>query len=199
MQRVIGTLRQLAINGNQVLNARDLTGQDDLSTMEANFLGLGGRLKGRGNHRVAHDLGRIQRLRSTGIFVHYSRQQFLIEAAPINADTHRLIVFAGQLDHLGELLILFFAETDVTRIDPIFGQRLGTGRMVGQQSMAVVMKITDQRHIAIHPVEVIANFRYGGSGLRRIHRDADQLGACPGQLCCLQGGGQIVRGIGVGH
>ena len=148
---------------------------------------------------MAHHLGGVERLRSTRIFIHYSRQQILVEAAPVDADAHRLVVLAGQLDHLRELLVLFLAETDVTRVDAVLGQRLGAGRVLGQQTVAVVVKIADQRHVAVHPVEMLADFRHGGGGFRRIDGDAHQFRPGARQFGGLQGGGQVVGSIGVGH
>ena len=148
---------------------------------------------------MAHHLGGIQRLRSTRIFVHHARQQILVEAAPVDADAHRLVVLAGQFDHLRELLVLLLAEADIARIDAVLGQRLGAGRMLGQQAMAVVVEIADQRHIAVHPVEMLADVRHGGGGFRRIDGDAHQFRTGARQFGALHGGGQIVGGIGIGH
>src|SRR3546814_10329511 len=65
--------------------------------------------------------------------------------------------------------------------------------------MAVVVKVTNQRHRDIHAIELLA---YGGhlaGRLRRIDRNPDQLGTRLGQLFHLYGGGNGIGGIGVGH
>ena len=58
------------------------------------------------------------------VFVHDARQQILVEAAPVDADAHRLVVAAGHFDHLRELLVAFCALADIARIDAELGQRL---------------------------------------------------------------------------
>ena len=73
-------------------------------------------------------------------------QQLLVERAPIRADAHRLAVLDRQFDDRGELPVLLFLEADIAGIDAIFVERLGAGGMIGQQLMADVMEIADQRH-----------------------------------------------------
>ena len=163
VQRVIGAPRQLAIDGDEVLHARHLARQDDPVAGQPDLLGPGGGFERRSHHRMAHDRGRVERLGTLAVLVHDARQQVLVEAAPVDPDAHRLVVPAGQFDHLGELLVLFPAEADVARVDAVLGQCFGAGRVVGQQAMAVVMEIADQRHVAVQPVQVLADFRYGGA------------------------------------
>ena len=50
------------------------------------------------------------------------------------------------------------AEDYVVRIDSVLGQRLSAVRMFAKQTMAVVVKISNQRYIAIHLVEMIRIF-----------------------------------------
>ena len=38
-----------------------------------------------------------------------------------------------------------------------FGQRLGAGRKLGQQAVAVVVEVADQRHVDAHAVELLAD------------------------------------------
>ena len=46
-----------------------------------------------------------------------------------------------------ELPVLLFLEADIARIDAVFGQRFTAGGMIGQEFMADVMEIADQRDI----------------------------------------------------
>ncbi|EKE17296.1 MAG: hypothetical protein ACD_10C00513G0002 [uncultured bacterium] len=92
---------------------------------------------------MAHDCRRIQRFSLAAIFIHDTGEQILVKAAPIDTNAHRLVVLAGQFDHLGKLLVLFLAKSYITRIDPILGERFGASRMIDQQAMTVVMKVTD--------------------------------------------------------
>ena len=43
------------------------------------------------------------------VFIHDARQQVLIQAAPVHADAHRLLVLAGEFDHLRELFVALSA------------------------------------------------------------------------------------------
>ena len=54
--------------------------------------------------------------------------------------SHRL------LDHHGELRIALAAVADVARIDPVLGERARAVRILGQQLVAVEVKVADQRH-----------------------------------------------------
>ncbi len=58
------------------------------------------------------------------VFIHQSREQRLIERTPIDADAHRLVILDGDFDHAPEVVIVMSARADVTRIDPVLGERL---------------------------------------------------------------------------
>ena len=49
-----------------------------------------------------------------------------------------------------ELPVLLFLEADIAGIDAIFIERLGAGRMIGQECVAVIVKIADDRHLDVH-------------------------------------------------
>ena len=71
--------------------------------------------------------------------------------------------------------------------------------MIGEQLVAIEVKIADQRNGAIRAIERCANRGNRRGGLRRIDRDANELGAGVGErvhLCDCRGN---VRGVGVGH
>jgi hypothetical protein len=106
-----------------------------------------GRQQRRLDDRLAHHLlGRQRRTRGL-VLVHQARQQFLVERAPVDADAHRLVVADRHLDDRGELLVLLVLEADIARVDAVFRQRLGAGRMVGEQLVADIVEVADQRHV----------------------------------------------------
>ena len=74
-------------------------------------------------------------------------QQFLVERAPVGADAHRLAVLDRLLDDGAELAVLLVLEADIAGIDPVLVERLGAGRMVGQQLVADVVEVADERHV----------------------------------------------------
>ena len=49
--------------------------------------------------------------------------------------------------------------------------------MVGQQLVAVVVEVADQRHVDAHRGEPLADVRHGGGGLVAVDGDAHELGA----------------------
>ena len=58
------------------------------------------------------------------VLVHQLREQFLVEAAPVDADAHGLVPLQRRFDHLRELAVALVALADVAGIDAVLGQRL---------------------------------------------------------------------------
>ena len=158
------------------------------------------RFQRRANHRLAHHLDRNPMddgmLR---ILVHHAREQLLVEAAPVDADAHRLVVAQRALDQRGELLVALRALADVAGIDAVLGQRARAVGILRQQLVAVVVKVADQRHAAARRVQAPADFRHLRGGLRRVDGDAHQLRAGARERFDLARGGGRVLGVGVGH
>src|SRR6185503_9075472 len=133
------------------------------------------------------------------VLVHHARDQFRVEAAPVDADAHRLAVAAGELDHGRELFVAFRAAPDVARVDAQLGQRLGTRRVLREQAVTVEMKIPHQRRIDAHGVEPLADRWHRGGGLGVVDSDAHDLGSGAREIRHLLYGGRDVRRIGIGH
>ena len=131
--------------------------------------------------------------------VHQAGQQFLVEAAPVDADAHRLVPAHGGLDHLAELAVALVALAHVAGVDAVLGQRLGAGRIVGEQAVAVVVEVADQRHVDAHAVELLADVGHLRRGLGRVDGDAHHLGAGDRQFLDLDRGADGVHRVGVGH
>ena len=111
-----------------------------------------------------------------GVLVHQVGQQGLVERAPIGADADRLAVPDRHLDDGAELPVLLLLEADIARVDAVFVEGLGAGRMIGQQLVADIMEIADQRHGDAEPVQTVADARDGGRGLVAVDGDADDFG-----------------------
>ena len=105
----------------------------------------------------------------------------------------------ADLDDLRELPIPLVLEADIAGIDAVFVERLGAGGMVGQQLMADVMEIADQRRRHAHLREPVADMRHGGGGLVAIDGDAHQLRARARQRRDLARRRFDVGRVGVGH
>ena len=199
VQRIVAAPGQGAVDRHQILHAADLARQHDLVAIHAHGLRAPGRLDGGPDERLVHDRLGIPGLVTRAVLVHQTGQQLLVQAAPVNPDTHRLVPAHRGGYHLAELAVAFVPFADVARVDAVFGQSLGTGREVGQQAVAVVMEITDQRNVDAHAVKLVANMRHRLSRFRRIDGDTHHLRPSQGQLLDLDRGPDGVRRIGIGH
>jgi hypothetical protein len=121
------------------------------------------------------------------------------EAAPVDADAHRLAVADRRLDHGGELLVALGALADVARVDAVLGERARALGELRQQLVAVVVEVADQRHVAAGGVQPRADRGHLRGRLRRVHRDAHQLRAGAPQLLDLARRRCGVGGVGIGH
>ena len=88
---------------------------------------------------------RLERRGARGVLVHERGQELLIERTPVRADAHRLAVADRDLDDLAELQVALVLEADIAGIDAIFVERLGAGRMIGEQLVADIVEVADQR------------------------------------------------------
>ena len=127
------------------------------------------------------------------------RQQVLVERAPVGPDAHRLAVADGGLDDLPELQIALVFEADVAGVDPVFVERLGAGRMVGEQLVADIVEVADQRDLDAHRRETVADAGNGGGRLVAIDGQPHEFRAGAGERGNLAGGRFDVGGVGVGH
>ena len=151
------------------------------------------------HHGLVRHLARLARFGRLGVLVHQPGEQFLIERAPVDADAHRLAVLDRHLDDLGELRIALVLEADIAGIDAVFVERLGAAGMIGQQLVADVMEVADDRHGDAHLRQPLLDARHGGGRLVAVDRDAHQLRAGARQRRHLARGAFDVGGVGIGH
>ena len=71
--------------------------------------------------------------------------------------------------------------------------------MIGEQLVADVVEVADQRHVDAALVEAFADVRHGRRGFVAVDRDAHELGAGAGKRCHLRDRALHVGGIGIGH
>ena len=79
-----------------------------------------------------------------GVRVHQLGQQALVERAPVDADPHRLVVRERDLDDRAEVFVGALAA-DVAGVDPVLGQGPGAVGIAGEQQVAVVVEVADDR------------------------------------------------------
>ncbi len=71
--------------------------------------------------------------------------------------------------------------------------------MLGEQFVADIMKIADDRRGHAHLADAVADMGHGRRGFVAIHRNTDKLGAGPSQSRDLARGRFDIRRIGIGH
>ena len=158
-----------------------------------------GAFKRRGDDGFAHDLFERSGIGQLRVFVQQARQHRLIEATPVDADADRLLVAAGELDHLGELRIALGTATDIPGIDAVFAQCLCAGGIFFQQLVAVEMKVANDRHHAALGLELFTDAWHRlGRGFV-VDGDADQFRTRTGQFVNLLDRAANIGGIGIRH
>ena len=144
MDGVVGAARQILIDRDQILHGRNLGRQDDAVLGHAELFGARGRQQRRLHHRLARHRARIARIGRGRVLVHQLGEQFLVERTPVGADADRLVVLVRDLDDVGELRVALVLEADIAGIDAVLVERLGAGRIFGEQLVTDVMEVADQ-------------------------------------------------------
>ena len=103
------------------------------------------------------------------------------------------------LDHRREAGVALRAEADVAGVDAVLGQRFGALPHLGEQPVAVVVEVADERHPAAEGVQALPDRGHRPRRLRGVDGDPHQLGPRPGKRFHLGDGARDVRGVGVGH
>ncbi|MGY4316809.1 hypothetical protein ACVWW1_006136 [Bradyrhizobium sp. JR3.5] len=199
MDRVVRAAHDFLIDRDQILHGRHLRRQDDPVLGHAELLGAGRRQQRRLHHRLAGHRAGIARIGRGRVLVHQLGEQLLVERAPIGADTHRLVVLVGDLDDVGELGVALVLEADIAGIDAVLVERLGAGRILGEQLVADIVEVADQGRGDAQLAQAVADVRHGGGGFLAVDGDAHHLGAGAGERGDLGDGALDVGGVGVGH
>jgi hypothetical protein len=200
VQRIVAERRQLAVHAHQVLHAADLAREDDAVVRQPARLGEGGGAHGAFRHRVHHHfLGVLaHRFGKERVGVHHLREQRLVQRAPVHPDAHRLAELDGALDDGPEVLVVALGA-HVAGVDAVLGQRpCGVG-ILGQQLVAVVVKVAHDGHVHAAGVQELHDVRHRPRGLVVVHRNAHDLAAGAPQGGHLPHGALHVGRVGVGH
>ena len=110
-----------------------------------------------------------------------------------------LPLLRGDLDDLGELPVALVLEADIAGIDAVFGESFGASRILGEQRVAVIVEVADQRRVHAQDVEPLADVRHGRRGLGAVDGDAHELGAGARQRRDLGGRRLDIGRVGIGH
>ena len=155
-------------------------------------------LKGAFDHCLHHDIARVPGDGPACVGIHHLGEQALIERAPVDPDPHRLVVSERHLDDGPKVLVVPLAA-DIPGIDAVLGQGAGAVGILGQQQVAVVVEVADDRNRdpqAIQPLD-----DRGDRRRRRlvVDRHPDQLAAGAREIGDLLDRSRHVGGVGVGH
>ena len=121
--------------------------------------------------------------------------ELLIQRAAVHADADRPVVIDRHLADRRELLVAAAAGADVARIDPVLVERRGAVREAGQQEMAVVVEVADERRRAARVEHALLDFGDRGCGLGQVDGDAHHLRPRLRQLDALCGRRLRIRRI----
>ena len=130
VQGIVAACGEQPVDGDQVLHPAHLAGQDDVVPGQAELLRAPRRWRRRTPPWPRASPRRRPGRRGSGVLVHQADDQILVQAAPVDADAHRPVVAAGDLDHGGELAVALLAAPDVAGVDAVLGQGLGALRVV---------------------------------------------------------------------
>ena len=147
---MVGAAGEFAVDGDQILHAAHLAAEDDLLAGQAQSLSEFGGFQRGSDQRLVHDLFGIPGGSARSVLVHQAGQQFLVQAAPVHAYAYRFVVANGGFNHLGKLFVVLVAFAHVAGVDAVFGQGLGAVGKLGQQPVAVVMKVANEWHMHAH-------------------------------------------------
>src|SRR4029078_2500668 len=123
MQRLIGLLRERAIDGDEIAWPRHFAGNDDLILAQAALERELRRLERREHHAFVDDFLGAESELAVGVLLHPRHDELLIERPAVHADGDRLAVVEGALPDRRELLVAASAGADVARIDPVLVER----------------------------------------------------------------------------
>ena len=161
-------------------------------------LGQLGRAQRGLEHGLDHHVAGVARRRQRRVGVHELGQDRLVERAPVDADPDRLVVVDGDLDDRREVLVVAF-RADVARVDPVLGERRGHLRVLGQELVAVVVEVADDRHVDAEAADLADHLGDGRGRLLGVDRDPHELRAGVGQPRDLDRGRVGVGRVRVRH
>ncbi len=95
--------------------------------------------------------------------------------------------------------VALLAEADIAGIDAVFVERGGAVRMLGQQDMAVIVEVADDRDIEPHLQQLLLDMRDCRGRFGAVDRDAHQFRTGAGERRGLAHRALDIGGVGIGH
>ena len=199
VEGVVGAAGEFGVDVDQIADAGDLGGEDDLVAVEAVALGGGGVVEGGDDHGFHHDVACGQRVGEAVVVVHHLGEEGLVERAPVDADADGLLVLYCDFDHGAEVVVVFAADGAVARIDAVLGEGFCGVRVFGEELVAVVVEVADDGGVPALFLDAFDDVRDGLRGVVVVDGDADELRAGAREGGDLLDGRLDVGGVGIGH
>ena len=181
VEGVVAAGGEVGVDIDEVADAGDLGGEDDLVAAEAVAFGCGGVVERGDDHGFHHDVAGGPGGGGFGVLIHHAGEERLIERAPVDADADGLLMVDGDLNHGAEVVVVAAADGDVAGIDAVFGESFGAAGVLFEQNVAVVVEVADDGGVDAAGGEALDNGRDGGSGVFVIDGDADDFTAGEGE------------------
>ena len=199
MEGVVAAAGELGVDVDEVADAGDFGGEDNLVAAEAVAFGGGGVVERGDDHGLHHDVAGVEGFGELGVVVHHLGEESLVERAPVDADADGLLVLDGDFDHGAEVVVVLAADGAVTGVDAVLGEGFGGVGILGEEEVAVVVEVADDGGVPALFGDAFDDVRDGFGGVVIVDGDADHLGAGAGEGGYLLDGGFDVGGVGVGH
>ena len=155
---------------------RDLGRDDDPVVAEPDFLCELGATECAGKHRFDVDIACVALLviQRARVLVHHVCEQILVERAPVDANSDRLVVVDGDLDDRPEILVAAL-RADVAGVDAVLGQGAGTLWILGEEQVSVVVEVANDGDVDPIVPDAARDLGDRGSRVLVVDRDAHDL------------------------
>ena len=177
MERLVGLRREVAVDGDELVRARDLARDDDLVLLQPALERELGGLERREDHALGDDLLRRAPEVPVRVLLHLPHDELLVQGAAVHADAHGPPEVTRHGADRRELLVAPLPRPDVARVDPVLVERPRHLRVFRQEGVPVVVEVADERHVAARVEEPLLDLGHGPRGLVDVHRHAHELGA----------------------
>ena len=199
MEGLLRPAGEIAVDGDELVRARDLARDDDLVLVEPAFERELRGLESREDHALGDDLvGRLPE-GPVRILLHLAHDEFLVQGAAVHADPHGAPDVPRDGADRRELLVALSAAPDVPGVDPILVEGLGHLGVFRQEDVAVVVEVADERDVAACGQEAPLDFGNRPRGLVDVHGHAHEVRARLRELEGLRHGAVDVGRVRVRH
>ena len=169
------------------------------SLPQAAFESQFGRFDAGEHHAIVDDLFGVEAQVAVGVLLHLAHDEFLVERTAIHADADGLAVIDAPLCRSSRTARRGGSRAHISGIDAVLIEGARAIGILGQQDVAVVVKIANDGRVAAQIAQPGYDFRDGRGRFRHVHGNAHQLRPGVGEFLALRHGPGDVGGVRVGH